>query len=94
MSGWRKFEFFLFRYVPDAIREEFVNFGLILTEKNPEDVGFAGTRFANDWRRILCLDPQADVEALERLQEDIQGQFSVLKDRLVLLRWLEESASN
>ncbi len=94
MADWRQFEFFLLRYVPDAIREEFVNFGLILTEKVSTENGFADARFAKDWRQILCLDPQADIEALEGLQREIRGQLSILKDRLVLLKWLEDSASN
>lgn len=94
MNEWRHFEFFLLRYVPDAVREEFVNFGLILSEKDAKDAGFADARFAKDWRRILCLDPQADTEALEGLEREIRSQLSVLKDRPVLLKWLEDSASN
>lgn len=94
MNEWRHFEFFLLRYVPDAVREEFVNFGLIVIEKDARDVGFEGARFAKGWERILCLDPQADVEMLGGLEREIRGQLSVLKDRSVLLKWLQDSASN
>src|SRR5579863_9653460 len=88
----RKFEFYLLRYVPHAIRERFVEFGLIVRERAGD--GFAGVRFADSWRDLKTLDPTADLDLLESLKREIEGQFKILQDREVLMRWLEESYSN
>lgn len=69
----RKLEFFLLRYVPDAVKGEFVNFGLAMIE-TPESRsgnGFAEVRFTRDWSRVLRADPQADIEVLQALERDI-----------------------
>lgn len=88
----RKFEFYLLRYVPHAIRERFVEFGLIVKERAGD--GFAGVRFADSWRDLKTLDPIADIDLLESLKKEIEGQFKILQDREVLMRWLEEAYSN
>lgn len=93
MENRKQLEFFLLRYVPHAIRERYVDFGLILREQNNEN-GFVSVRFAPNWREVLHLDPGADVEVLEALQREIRVQLSNLRDREVLLRWLEDSYSN
>ena len=41
----RKFDYFLLRYVPNVVREEFVNIGLIMTESGGDGGGFAGVHF-------------------------------------------------
>jgi hypothetical protein len=92
MAEKRKFEFFLLRYVPHAIRERFVDFGLIVTEKG--GAGYAGVRFVDSWRDLKNLDPIADIDFLEALKRDIEGQFQILRDREILMRWLEDSCSN
>ena len=48
--------FFLLRYVPDAVKEEFVNIGVVMVGGGT-DAGYADVRFTRDWRRVLCLDP-------------------------------------
>lgn len=88
----RKFEFYLLRYVPHAIRERFVEFGLIVREKAGD--GFAGVRFADSWRDLKTLDPVADIDFLESLKREIEGQFKILQDREVLMHWLEDSYSS
>lgn len=88
----RKFEFYLLRYVPHAIRERFVDFGLIVKEKAGD--GYAGVRFADSSRDLKNLDPIADIDLLESLKREIEGQFKTLQDREVLMRWLEDSYSN
>ena len=59
MAERRKLEFFLLRYVPNAVKGEFVNIGIILFERAANDAEFADVRFTNDWKRVRCLDPQA-----------------------------------
>ena len=62
MSDSRQVEFFLLRYVPHAVRQEFVNIGVLMVEGGANGAVFADVRFAKDWRRVRGLDPQADVE--------------------------------
>lgn len=94
MDGRRQLEFFLLRYVPDAVKDEFVNIGVVMVEPGANGGGFAEVRFTRDWRRVRCLDPQADVEMLAALERDIRGQLAITHDREVLLRRLEDSFSN
>src|ERR1700680_2215530 len=93
MADRRQLEFFLVRYVPDAVKEEFVNIGVVMVEAGANGSGFADVRFTRDWRRVRCLDPQADVEMLESLEREIRGQLATTQDRAVLLRRLEDSFS-
>ena len=94
MGYKRQLEFFLLRYVPNAVRNEFVNIGLVMVEGGADSGGFADVRFTRDWRRVRWLDPQADVEMLESLERDIRGQLASTNDRAVLLKRLEDSFSN
>ncbi len=94
MADLRKLEFFLLRYVPDAVKDEFVNVGVVMLESGANGEGFADVRFTRDWRRVRCLDPQADVEMLEALERDIRGQLGEARDRELLLRKLDDSFSN
>ncbi len=94
MAGLKQLEFFLLRYVPDAVKNEFVNIGMVMLEPGTNGSGFAEVRFTRDWRRLRCLDPQADVEMLDALERDIRLQLRDTRDREILLRKLEDSFSN
>jgi Protein of unknown function (DUF3037) len=94
MPERRKLEFFLLRYVPDAVKDEFVNIGVVMVEPAANGSGFADVRFTRDWRRVRCLDPQADVEMLQGLECEVRGQLADVRDRAALLRRLEDSFSN
>ena len=99
MSDLRHFEVFLLRYVPDAVKDEFVNIGVVMVEAGSNGAGadgkgFADIRFAQDLRRVRCLDPQVDMEMLEALERDLRGQIAEVHDRATLLRQLEDSFSN
>ncbi len=90
MADSRKFEFFLLRYVPDAVKDEFVNIGLVLLNGDAAEV-----RFTRDWRRVLCLDPGVDVEMLQALELELRRKLEKdAPDRECLLRFLKESFSN
>src|ERR1700733_9908577 len=94
MADKRQLEFFLLRYVPDAVKDEFVNIGVVMTEPAANGSGFADVRFTRDWRRVQCLDPEADIEMLEALEREIRGQLGDVHERAVLLRKMEDSFSN
>jgi hypothetical protein len=72
MRERRACEFFLLRYVPDAVKDEFVNVGVVLLEQGGP---YAEVRFTRDWRRVRCLDPEADVAMLESLEEEIRERM-------------------
>jgi hypothetical protein len=94
MAAKRELEFFLLRYVPNAVRNEFVNIGVVMVEGGAHGDGFADVRFTRDWRRVRLLDPQADLDMLEALERDIRKRLGSREDRAVLLRQMEDSFSN
>jgi len=71
MADLKQCEFFLLRYVPDAVKGEFVNVGVVLLEQGNGDGAFTGVRFTRDWRRVRCLDPEADIELLESYEAEL-----------------------
>jgi hypothetical protein len=83
--------FFLLRYVPDAVKNEFVNIGVVLMPPSGEPE----LRFTHDWARVRCVDPQADVDMLEALEADMRNQMrEVHGDRDAFLRRMQDSFSN
>lgn len=94
MAEKRKLEFFLLRYVPDAVKGEFVNFGLVAIGGGPTGAVLTDVRFTRDTSRLLCLDPQADLDVLEKLQDELRREIGSAKDQAELLRRIEDSFSN
>jgi hypothetical protein len=66
-------EFFLIRYVPDAVKGEFTNIGVLLREAAPPQL--ARVRFTRDWTRVRCLDADADIGLLEALEGEIDARL-------------------
>jgi hypothetical protein len=86
----RACEFHLLRYVPDPVRNEGVHIGVILREQDsPEG---ARVQFTHDWRRVRCLDPEADTAMLEAMESELRRRFEVQPDG-DLMRLLGESLS-
>jgi len=91
MANRQQCSFFLLRYVPDAVKNEFVNIGLVLLPPG----GQPELRFTHDWSRVRCLDAQADVDLLDALESDLRDQFHGLNaDRDSILRRIQDSFSN
>jgi hypothetical protein len=91
----RPCEFHLLRYVSDAVRNEYVHIGVILREQGaPEGVRPAAAlvRFTRDWRRVRCLDPDADTAQLEGMESELRMRFQAEPDGN-LMRLLRESLS-
>ena len=57
MAERKQCEFQLIRYVPDPVKNEFVNIGVLLRAAEGEQ---SALRFTRDWGRVRCLDPDAD----------------------------------
>jgi len=72
----RECEFQLLRYVPDAVRNEYVHIGVILREAATEDQpARTEVRFTHDWRRVRCLDPDADTALLEGMESELRRRL-------------------
>ena len=99
-------EFLLLKYVPDPVRNEFVHVGVILREMGGDGrsgAGAAGSviavKFTSDWRRVRCLDPDADVGMLEGLESELRRRFEAERageeiGGRGLMHVLEDSFSN
>jgi hypothetical protein len=88
----RPCEFFLVRYVPDPIRGEFVNIGVLLREAGGSAVQ---VRFTRDWARVRCADPGADIDMLEALEQEIEQRLTDYReDTPYVLKTLEDTLSN
>ena len=73
-------EFFLIRYVPDVVKGEFVNIGVLLREAGGNASGAgapdgAVVRFTRDWSRVRCMDADADIGLLEALEGEIGARL-------------------
>src|ERR1700738_874788 len=73
-------EFFLIRYVPDVVKGEFVNIGVLLREAGGDAPGVdtpggAVVRFTRDWSRVKCMDADADIGLLEGLEAEIAARL-------------------
>ena len=89
-SQRRTCEFQLLRYVPDAVRNEYVHIGVILREQGSREA--AEVRFTRDWRRVRCLDPEADTALLEGMESELRRRFAAEPDGN-LMRLLSEALS-
>ncbi|MHB8388991.1 MAG: DUF3037 domain-containing protein [Acidobacteriaceae bacterium] len=94
MNGDRmQCEFFLVRYVPDAVKNEFVNIGVVLREAGRPET--ARVRFTRDWARVRCVDPEADTGMLEALENEVRERLSDgPMETAAMMKALEESFSN
>jgi hypothetical protein len=72
----RACEFQLLRYVPDPVRNEFVHIGVVLREHAAAGLpGHVEVRFTRDWRRVRCLDPDADTAVLEGMESELRSRL-------------------
>ena len=89
-------EFALIRYVPDPVKGEFANIGVVLRAAGA--TGAATVRFTRDWGRVRCMDPDADTEMLEALESEIAERLMAGADEIAnakpMLEMLEDSLSN
>ncbi len=96
MSERKRCEFFLIRYVPDSVRNEFINIGVLLREA-PGGLGQGPIlRFTRDWGRVRSLDPDVDTAMLEALEGELRGRLmeSTQAGTKSVLELIEDSFSN
>jgi hypothetical protein len=70
MAPFKHCDFFLLRYVPDVVKQEFVNIGVVMLEEGED--GFTDVRFTRDWRRVRCLDPEVEIELLQSYEDELR----------------------
>jgi hypothetical protein len=86
-------EFFLIRYVPDVVKGEFTNIGVLLREAGRDDS--AVVRFTRDWSRVRCMDADADIGLLEGLEGEIAQRLRMgAADTKPVMQLLEDTLSN
>jgi hypothetical protein len=86
-------EFQLIRYVPDPVKNEFVNIGVLLRASAGEQ---SVLRFTRDWARVRCLDPEADTQMFEALEIEVGQRLrsQPLDHPKPIVALLEASLSN
>jgi Protein of unknown function (DUF3037) len=95
MADRRQCKFQLIRYVPDPVKNEFVNIGVVLRAGEQSLL-----RFTRDWSRVRCLDPDADTQMLEALEMEVGKRLRALADgepqttRHTILGHFEDVLSN
>ncbi len=93
-------EFFLIRYVPDVVKGEFTNIGVLLREAgggapHAEKPESAVVRFTRDWSRVRCMDADADLGLLESLEGEIAERLRMMStDPKPVLALLQDTLSN
>lgn len=68
-------EFFLIRYVPDVVKGEYTNIGVLLREVDREENAtpqHIHVRFTRDWSRVRCMDADVDTALLEALEAEFK----------------------
>jgi hypothetical protein len=93
MPERKQCEFQLIRYVPDPVRNEFVNIGVLLRAVEGEA---SVLRFTRDWARVRCLDPDADTQMLEALEIEVGHRLRAQPGNHArpIIALLEDSLSN
>lgn len=94
VSHLRELEFYLFRYVPNAVSGEFINIGLMMWEPGENLEAFADIRFRQDWNRVLQFDPEADIAFLAAASSEICLLVNNSADRAGAIRKFEHALSN
>ncbi len=94
MAERKQCEFQLIRYVPDPVKNEFVNIGVLLRAAEGEQ---SALRFTRDWSRVRCLDPDADIRRCSKHWRSRSGSACARQqghDAKPIMTLLEESLSN
>jgi Protein of unknown function (DUF3037) len=75
MADLRKCEFYVLRYVPNVVKGEFVNIGVVLLEAGESDAAYSDVRLTRDWRRVRCVDPEVDIGLLQAVEQELRSKL-------------------
>jgi len=87
MAEKRQLELYLLRFLPHALRDDFVTVGLLLMES---DVGFAEVRFTRDRKMLQCVAPDIELEWFGMMEREIRGRLGSLRRRDDLMQLMNE----
>jgi len=87
MAEKRQLELYLVRFLPHALRDDFVTVGMLLVES---DGGFAEVRFTRDWRMLKCVAPDVELEWFGMVESEIRGRLGSLRRREDLMQLMNE----
>lgn len=87
MGEKRQLELYLLRFLPHALRDDFVTVGFLLLES---DGGFAEIRFTRDWRMLQQVAPDVDLEWFRMVENELRGRLGRLNGREELLNIVNE----
>jgi hypothetical protein len=89
----KKVQFFTFRYLPNVSEDRFVNFGIVVFSP-PAGARYCRVRFLEDWSTVTALDPNADVDMLKAVADDLRENLLNKSTRAQTLKTVRESLSN
>jgi len=92
MPDLRKLEYFYLRHAPHATMDDYVTIGVVVVENAPN--GFAGVRFSQNYRRVLCSHPDADLDYFRELERDIRARLERAANREEFINKLYDSFGN
>ena len=91
-SELKQCQYFLVRYVPDVVKQEFINIGLFLYCDAEQ---FLDCLFSDDFRRVTRFHAQADTQFLKELQPHFEQQIAEHEADLDgYIREMQQSYSN
>lgn len=87
-------ELSVIRYMPNALKGELLNLGIMVRERNVDGGGFADVRFTRDWRRVRCFHPDADLELLQALEAEFRDLLNSGAEGEAIMAKLNSYLSN
>ena len=94
MANQRELVYLLIRYSPRIAGDE-INIGFVLFEPNDLEKGFCKARFLDGWQdRVTVFDPNADLDMLQALANDISARLDTSSTRMEMLNVMEDSFSS
>jgi len=83
-------DFFLLQYVPDTVKNEFVNIAVVLRSSSSAEI-----RFTTDYSRLFRIESDADLDYMASLEKDLRSILgNVSEQNATLFKKLTESFSN
>jgi len=83
----RQLELYLLRFLPHALRDDFVTVGVLLMES---DGGFAEVRLTRDWKMLQCVAPDVELEWFAMVEREIRGRMRNLRRRDDVVQFVTE----
>jgi chorismate mutase len=87
MANKRQLELYLLRFLPHALRDDFVTVGVLLLES---DGGFAEVRLTRDWKMLQCVAPDVELEWFGMVESEIRRKLGSLRRRDDLMQLVNE----